>query len=201
MIGTLGELASLPGMPSEPTLRKMIDGDPEFAGIIKRAKGKGDAFEIDLVAAARYVQSLDDKRREAERDRQTALGQLGLDMGLGGVVSSAPGVSIADRKALLEEEVIAIKLARQRGELVVKATIEAAIGQLLVWHQQHQSGFSARLAKRVDLDRAAQIEVDAMIAADLADFARRIRKIGEIEATDDGDGSNLAPAALEDTAL
>lgn len=200
MIGTLADLASMPGMPSEPTLRKLIEADPDFEGIIKRAAGKGDAYEIDLALAARYVVALDEKKREAEQARLDEIAQLGFDLGLANA-GAAPGLTIADRKALLEEEVIAVKLARMRGELVPKGSVEAALGQVLVWHQQQASSFSARLAKRADLARALQIEIDSMMAADLAEFARRLRKLAEIEAGEDGDIVGASSAAMEDSAV
>jgi hypothetical protein len=201
VIGTLAELAALPGMPSEPTLRRMIDGDPEFAGIIKRANGKGDAFEIDLPAAARYVQTLDERKREAERARLEQMAQLGLELGLGSAAQAQPGLTVAERKALLEEELVANKLARLRGELVAKSSVEDAIGQLLVWHRQQSESFSARLGKRVDLPRSLQIEIDTMMNSDLAELARRMRTLAEVEPEPDGDAGDLAGAAVEHSAV
>ncbi|UAK24358.1 hypothetical protein [Sphingomonas nostoxanthinifaciens] len=199
MLGKLADLAAIAGMPSEPTLRKLIASDPDFAGIVKRGKN-GDAYEIEIETAVRYVLSIEERKRDAERARLAGLAQLGLDLGLS-AGPTEPGLTLADRKALLEEEVLAIKLARQRGELVPKGSVEAAIGQVLVWHQQQQLSFSARLAKRADVSRQLQIEIDAMVAADLAEFARRIGALGDIEATEDGDGSTIARAAVVDPAI
>jgi len=199
MIGTLAELAALPGMPSEPTLRRLVDGDPAFEGIIKRGTGKGDAYEIDLPVAAKYVAAIREREEAEGRARREQLAQLGLDLGLSNPGAEA-GFSVADRKALLEEEIVAIKLARLRGELVDKATVEAAIADVLVYDNQLRTSFSARLAKRADVSRPLQIEIDKMMAADQAAFARRMRELAEIEADGNGDSVPVATAAVEDSA-
>jgi hypothetical protein len=44
-----------------------------------------------------------------------------------------------------------------------------------------------------------QIEIETMMSADRAEFARRLREIGEIGATSDGDSSDAPAATLDDT--
>lgn len=199
MRGTLAELAAIAGMPSEPTLRKMMASDPGFEGILKRGSN-GDAYEIELDVAARYIIGREQMKEDQQRARQSELAQLGLDLGLSSA-NVAPGLTIADRKALMEEEMVAIKLAEKRRELVEKASVEGAIAQLLVWHQQQQDTFTARLAKRLDLTRQQQVDISNFVRSDLAEFARRLRELGNIEATVNGDGSDASSAALDGTAL
>jgi hypothetical protein len=195
--GTFSELASLDGMPSEPTLRKLIAGDPNFPGIVKIGSS-GDAYEIELDVAARYIQSMDQAKRDAARCRREELDQLGLSLGLSGG-STAPGMTVGDRKALLEEEIVALKLGRMRGELISRASVEAIAGQLLVWFQQQGASFSARLSKRADVSRELQIEIDTLVAADQAALALRMKGLAEITAAIDGDGGtiDLAGSALD----
>jgi hypothetical protein len=197
VIGSLSELASLAGMPSEPTLRKMISTDADFPGIVKFGKN-GDAYEIDLDIAARYVQSLDQARRDAARTRRDELDLFADSIGLS-IAASEPGLTVADRKALLEEEIVALKLGRLRGELTDKASVEAAIGQLLVWFQQVGATFSARLAKRADVSRELQIEIDTLVAADQAALTQRMKELAEKTAGIDGDGDDdiLASPSLD----
>lgn len=195
MRGTLTELASIEGMPSEPTLRKMIAGDPDFAGIIKRGSN-GDAYEIDLPVAAQYVIGLEERKRQAERDRQQQLAQLGFDLGLGKASEPAGGMTIADRKALLEEEIVAVKLSKLRGELISKASVETAVSALLVRLAQQQSTFGTRLSKRADLSRATVIEIDRLIEADQATIARWMREMDAIIGSQHDDADiGLAEAA------
>ena len=54
--GSLGELAMMPGMPSEPTLKKMMAEHPSFP-VLKRGKN-GVAYELDLVAAHQFVTAI-----------------------------------------------------------------------------------------------------------------------------------------------
>lgn len=173
--------------------------DPGFEGILKRGSN-GDAYEIELDVAARYIIGREQFKEEQQRARQSELAQLGLDLGLSSA-NVAPGLTIADRKALMEEEMVAIKLAEKRRELVEKASVEGAIAQLLVWHQQQQDTFTARLAKRLDLTRQQQVDISSFVRSDLAEFARRLRELGNIEATGNGDGSDASSTALDRPAL
>lgn len=195
MIATLSELAALDGMPSEPTLRKMIAADPDFPGIVKRGSN-GDAYEIEVEAAVQHILGIEERKREESRQRSAELRQFAMDLGLSSAADTGPAMTIADRKALLEEEFVATKLARLRGELVDKGSVVGAVSAVLVWHQQQSETFAARLAKRVDVDRALQTEIEKMMEADRAEFARRLRKIGQSGATDDGDGGDASSAAL-----
>lgn len=120
MIGSLGELATMAGMPSEVTLRKMIAEHADFP-IISRGKN-GVSYEIDLAAAAAFVVGIRSKEEEIARSRAEEVRQLGFDL-LGpdaAVREEQIGLTAAERKALLEEELAAIKVAERRGELVRK---------------------------------------------------------------------------------
>lgn len=71
MVVTLGQLAALPNMPSEPTLRKIIDENPDFP-LLSRGRN-GVAYEMDAAAAIRFIKGLETKKEE---DRRTAADQL-----------------------------------------------------------------------------------------------------------------------------
>ncbi|WP_122927945.1 hypothetical protein [Sphingobium sp. LF-16] len=175
----------------------MIATDPDFPGIVKFGKN-GDAYEIDLDVAGRYIQSLDQAKRDAARNRREELDLFAQGLGLS-MPTAEPGLTVADRKALLEEEIVAIKLSKLRGEMIEKAGVEAAIGELLVWFQQAGATFSARLAKRADVPRELQIEIDTLMAADQSALAQRMKELAEKTAGSDGDdGSDiLASTALD----
>lgn len=200
MRGTLAELASIDGMPSEPTLRKMITGDRDFEGIIKHGTN-GDAYEIDLDVAARYIIGLEAKKIEAQRERQQQLAQLGLDLGLGAAAQQRDnGFTIADRQALLEEEVIAMKLAKLRRELIDKASVETAVAEFLVKVKDLGSTFAARLSKRADVSRPALIEIERLMEDDqraIARFMRDLAKLGSGHDDADIDGAHIAGAPVE----
>ncbi|ARR54565.1 hypothetical protein HY78_14560 [Rhizorhabdus wittichii DC-6] len=187
-------------MPSEPTLRKMIANDRDFEGIIKHGTN-GDAYEIELDVAARYIAGLEAKKIEAQRERQQALAQLGLDLGLGAAAQQRePGFTIADRQALLEEEVVAMKLAKLRETLIDKASVETAVSTFLVKVKDLGSTFAARLAKRADLSRTALIEIERLMQDDqraIARFMRELANLGLEHDDADNDGARSAGAPVE----
>lgn len=193
MIGSLGELATMAGMPSEVTLRKMIAEHADFP-IISRGKN-GVSYEIDLAAAAAFVVGIRSKEEEIARSRAEEVRQLGFDL-LGpdaAVREEQIGLTAAERKALLEEELAAIKVAERRGELVRKASMEEALGAALVWFAERGRSFSARLAKRVEVSREVITAIDALIAADQRELANRMGRI-----SDRGDGAAAAGESQTD---
>lgn len=195
MIGSLAELASLPGMPSEPTIRKLIEKHSDFP-ILKRGKN-GDAYEFDLGVAAQFILGLREKENEEARSRAEEVRQFGLDL-LGpdavALDASQVGLSAKERKDLLEEELVAIKLAKERRELVRKVSVEAALAEFLIWLGQRQSNFSARLAKRADVPRDVLLAVDRLMEADRAEIAARMEQM-----KDAGDVSDDRAAGTGDT--
>lgn len=195
MIGNLADLAAT-GLASEPTLRKWIQGQPDRDWIIKRGKN-GDAYEIDLSAAIEAFRSEENDKLEAARRRAEDVRQLGMDLGLSGTTDAAPGLSIAERKQLLEEELVAIKLMERRRELVRFADIEATVGDVLVRFRQRGATFSARLAKIVDLTRDQITAIDRLIEADQDRMADELEKWGD----ELGDGSGDPGTAMEHSAF
>lgn len=178
MIGSLAELVSLPGMPSEPTIRKLIDKHSDFP-IRKRGKN-GDAYEFDLGEATEFILGLRSKEEEEARARAAEVRQFGLDLlGADAVAldASQVGLSAKERKDLIEEELAAIRLAKERRELIRKSSTEAAIAEFLIWLGKRQETFSARLAKRADVPRETLLAVDRLIAADRAEIAARMEKM------------------------
>jgi hypothetical protein len=186
VIGSLQELTSLPGMPSEPTIRKLIDKHSDFP-ILKRGKN-GDAYEFDLGEAAKFVLGLREREEEEARARAAEVRQFGLDLlGADAVALDADqvGLSAKERKELIEEELAAIRLAKERRELVRKASVEAALADFLVWLGQRQASFSARLAKRADVPRDLLLAVDRLMESDRSEIAARMEQM-----KDAGDGSD-----------
>lgn len=184
VIGSLADLAEVQGMPSERTLRKLIRDNPDFP-IVSIGKN-GVAYEIDFEAAVTWIRSHEDKRREAERVQAEQRRQFALDL-LGEDAAAAPaseGLSAAERKALLEEELVAIKVAERRGQLIRKDSVEEAISTALVVDGRRRGSFSARLGKRVDLSRDTIAAIDLMIDQDRRAFAADMRKIIETSDAD-----------------
>lgn len=187
VLGKLHELAELPGMPSEPVLRRLIRDNMDFPVVSTGTNGR--AYEIDIAAAVLWVRNHEEAKRQAERDRGEELRQLSMDL-LGPDAASnvaQAGLSPAERKALLEEELIATKLAERRGELVRKESVEAAFTAVFDLLGQQRRGLAARLAKRSDLSRKQQTLIEELLDRDLDELAAKFEEMGRGGGMPDGD--------------
>lgn len=194
MRGSLSELVAMPGMPSEPTLRKMIAEHSEFP-VVSRGKN-GVAYEFDLVEAANFVRLIRENEELAARARSEEIRQLGLEL-LGeqaAMDQQRVGLSPTERKVLIEEELLAIKLAKERGELVWKASVESAVGGVLSLLNQRMRSFSARLAKRMEITRDQIAVIDEMMDRDLNEMADRFEEFGR-------DARNVAEDIAENSGI
>lgn len=176
--GSLGELASMPGMPSEPTLKKMLAEHPGFP-VLKRGKN-GVAYEFDLVAAHQFVTAIRAAEEEAARSRAAEVHQLGLEL-MGGVSlagSSDAGLTASDRKTMMEAEILANRLGKDRGELVIKVSVEAAVAAVFQLLNGKYLSFGARLSKRIELTREQIAIVEQMAERDLVELASKFEEMG-----------------------
>jgi len=196
MRGNLADLAAT-GLASEPTLRKWIAAQPDQPWIIKRGSN-GDAYEIDIPGAIAAFRGEEERKAAEARERASQLRQMGFDLGLSEPAGDALSFSIAERKALLEEEFVAIRLAEKRRTLIPLANVEAIIGDLLAEDGQRWTTFTARLAKKMDFTRDQLAAIDRQIDADRNAFADRMEQWGKD--LDLGDGST-SPASLDDPTL
>ena len=182
-------------MPSEATLRKLIRDEPGFVERAVVSIGKnGVAYEIDVEAAVTWLQGHEEEKRAAARARSEEVRQFALELlGPGSSAENGEsGLSAAERRALLEEEIVAIKLAEKRGELVRKDSVEAALSTVIVKDAQRRSSFSARLAKRIDLPRDIAAAIDALQDHDRRQFAGELEKLSETAHADAAPGAGPA---------
>lgn len=193
LIVSLGELAKMPGMPSEPTLRKIIEANADFPLV---SKGKnGVAYEVDLFAAVDFYKGLKAREEEADRARADELRQHGFDL-LGedsALDLSQQGLSASERKALLEAEFFAIRLGKERGDYVPKASVEAAFQGVFQLLSVQRRKLTQRLAKRAELSREQVAVMDAMLDRDLHELVDKFEELGG-----KGDAASVIPA---DTAV
>lgn len=196
MLGNLADLAAT-GVASEPTLRKWLRDLPDCDWLKKRGSN-GDAYEIDIPAAIEAWKSKEAEKAELERRRSEDLRQMGLDLGLQAPAEDF-GVSIAERKQLIDEEISAMKLAQMRRELVSVVSVEGAVGDILVRDAQRRGTFGARLAKKIDLSREQLAAIEALVAADQTWFADQMENWGKdiVDGRDDP-ASALEAAAADD---
>ena len=192
LTASLAEFAAIPGVPSEPTLRRLIKDNPDFPAV---PGTNGVAYLIDVAGAIAWLKERDAKRIAAERAHAEQVRQLGLAL-LGEDAAAdvgQAGLSIDERKKLLEEEFYAIKVAEKRGELIRKADIEAAISDVLVADARRRSSFMTRLAKRVNLTRDQLAAAEELMEYDRRQFAAALRGLTE---NDDADAAGGGAAAV-----
>ncbi len=177
MTMTLEEFAALDGVPGRDVLRRMIKDNADFPA---KPGSNGVAYEIDVGLAIEWLRTRDDRRRADEEERAAAARQLALDM-LGADAASNPdrAGSVSERKALLEEEFYAIKVAEKRGDLIRKDSIEAAIANVLVVDARSRTSFMGRLAKRTSLSRDAIAAGEALMLHDMKQFAEALSALSE----------------------
>lgn len=197
MLGSLADLVAT-GIASEPTLRKWLkeQGDCDW---IKKRGSNGDAYEIDIPGAIAAWKGKEADKIEADRLKSELLGQMAMDLGL--APQTGPSVSIADRKALIDEEIAAMKLGQMRRDLVAVASVEAAFGDILARYAQRASTFAARLAKKIDLSREQITAIETQRAADQTWFADQMEKWGKGIVDNDGDPRPAMEAPPTDDGL
>lgn len=192
LIASLAEFAAIPGVPSEVTLRRLIKDSPDFPA---KPGTNGVAYEIDVEAGIAWLKDREARRVQSERDHADKVRQLGLELlgeGAAADVSQA-GLSIDERKKLLEEEFYSIKVKERRGELIRKADVEAAIANVIATDKRLRENFMARLAKRVTLTRDQIAAGQGLIESDLRKFAAALENVTE---TSDADAATGDAAAV-----
>jgi hypothetical protein len=195
MLGNLADLVAT-GLASEPTLRKWLK-DQRDCDWLKKRGSNGDAYEIDIAGAIAAWRAKENEKVEAERQKSEILGQMAMDLGL--APPSGPTLSIADRKALIDEEIAATKLGQLRRELVSVALVEAAFGDILARYAQRAATFTARLAKKIDLTREQLTAIETLRAADQSWFADQMEHWGKDIVDDSGDtGSTMEASSAHD---
>lgn len=191
LTATLGEFAAIQGVPSEPTLRRLIKENPDFPAV---PGTNGVAYLIDVAGAVAWLKERDAKRVAAERAHAEQVRQLGLEL-LGEDAAAdvgQAGLSIDERKKLLEEEFYAIKVAEKRGELIRKADVEAAIADVIVADARNRANFMARLAKRVTLGREQIAAGQELMDHDRRQFAAALERLTEKKDADAASGGAAA---------
>lgn len=190
-MASLGEFCSIPGVPSEPTMRGLIRDNPDFPA---KVGTNGKSYEIDVRAAIAWLQEREAKRVEAQRAHAEQVVQLGLELlGEGAAADvSQVGLSAEERRKLLEEELYAIKVAERRGELIRKADVEAAIIDVLATDARKRGEFMARLAKRVRLSREVIVAGELLMELDRKQFAAALKAITEMGDADAAGGGAAA---------
>jgi hypothetical protein len=176
---SFGEFASIIRV-SEPTLRKRLPDAPE--GVILSRGKNGESYEIDPVAGVAWWKSL---AAEAEAQRQSRAGliqsmQLQL-LGDDTAVSDheVDGLTPVEVAAQINAELAAIKLGRERGELVRAIDVEATATAFMLLVKDKFTTITDRLRKRTDVPEEVAATLEKLVQRDLHDLAEAAAKIGD----------------------
>ena len=191
---SLSEFANILSV-SEPTLRKKLPDAPD--GVILKRGTHGDAYEIDPAAGVKWwlaLKAADDAQARDRRDQIGAmqLSLLGDDAALGD--ADVGGISAADQLQALQAELAAIKLGKERGELVRADDVLARQSEFMIKLRETLTSLPIRLARRVEVPPAVTEMLNTLIAADLnalANFAQAMTR----EAGGSDDIASTPPAA------
>lgn len=180
LIGSLGDLANMAGMPSEPTIKRMIDADPDFPVLQRGTNGR--AWEFDLQAAWQYVRDAQERDEANARAHKEAVAQLGFDLlGQGALVEDVQILTLSpqEQNAAMNAEYLRTKLAEKRRSLVAVREIAAGLSEDLVFISDFGRAFSGRCAKRATFSREQMNVIDQVMDEFLSGIADRFEELGK----------------------
>lgn len=180
LIGSLGDLANMAGMPSEPTIKRMIDADPDFPVLQRGTNGR--AWEFDLQAAWTYVRECQERDEANARAHKEAVAQLGFDLlGQGALVEDVQILTLSpqEQNAAMNAEYLRTKLAEKRRSLVAVREIAAGLSEDLVFISDFGRAFSGRCAKRATFSREQMNVIDQVMDEFLSGIADRFEELGK----------------------
>lgn len=178
LIGSLGDLAAMAGMPSEPTIKRMIDADPEFPVLSRGTNGR--AWEFDLKVAWQYIRDCQARDEAAARAHREAVAQLGFNLlGQGALVEDVEVLTLSpqEQNAALNAEYLRTKMAEKRRTLVPVREIAAGLSEDLVFISDFGRAFSGRCAKRATFSREQMNVIDQVMDEFLAGIADRFEEL------------------------
>lgn len=175
--GYLVNLSEFAGLvdKSLPTVRKIIADNPDFP--VERRGARGTDYVIDARAGHHWLQSHDAEVQAAQRQRIEDLRQLKLEIwGSDGVDQNDAAVTLTpqEESTQLDNRLKALKLAREHGEILMKADVQRAWAQALARLRDDVQGLSPMLTRELSLNRQQRNKLDADLAAMLHRLADKL---------------------------
>ena len=169
---SLIELQRVVGI-SDKTLRKLMTENADFPVLVRGAPGVEYQFAARDVKA--WLDAHEAKLEAAKRERQEQLSQLSLDLLSGESAGEAfAGLTPSEQKVALENEALAMKLSRERGQLVLARDVEAALERVITTLRQDLLSLPDRMFKMQKVDRDTRAAVLREIEAALDAAASRL---------------------------
>lgn len=167
----LTELADILDV-SEPTLKRLMRANADFP--IKRGGSNGVPYAFDARAVVAWWQAHEAAvaaEREQKADRAQ---QLRLEL-LGGVTTGeAQGLTGKQRLDELNAELTAMRVAKERGELLVKADVEQHLANAFTILRQEIQQVAPSASRAFTLSRDDRLKLEDMLATALRNAAKRL---------------------------
>lgn len=190
---SLSEMANILSV-SEPTLRRrLVDAPP---GVILKRGTHGDAYEIDPTACAAWWQALkaaDDAEAAQRRERISALQfeLLGDDAALAD--ANLGTISATEQRAALEAELAAIKLGKERGELVRADEVLARLSEFMQATAASFTDLPVKLSRRVEVPAEVLAMLNTLTTQALNTLANLAANIGSTYGSNSDADAPAAP--------
>ena len=170
----LRELAEIMGV-SDNTLRELIRADGSFPVLSRGSHGVPYEFSISTVSA--WWQEHQEQIKAEQDRRQEELEQFRLEL-FGGQVAdeTQAGLTAAEIAKEIEAELNALKLAKVRGEYVVKADVERCVAFAFVELRKELMQLGTEIARALGLEATARATVDDMVKVKLERCSDRLSR-------------------------
>ncbi|RDD60478.1 DUF1441 family protein [Ferruginivarius sediminum] len=166
---------------SETTLRKLIDRHADFPLLERGTNGRSYKFYAPDVVA--WLRKYNAEAEQERADRTDQLAQMRLDLVGGGADGAADyRLSGKQRREEYDAELAAIKLRREKGELVEAAEIERIATDAFAALRHELMALPDNLARTAGLSREVRNKVDELVRGALTRCAERLQ---QAEAPDD----------------
>lgn len=169
------------------TLRRYVAERGENGMPIEQLGSNGVGYRFDLDLAVAWWREFQAKRDAAEETRRDELEQWSLDL-----YGDAPPIddagkrmSPAERKTLAEATKLEDYNRRQRGELVVRVDLEAALAAAVIATRADLMQIPAEAARRLALAPAQAAELEQIIRRRVNGLAERLGTVtgGHVDTT------------------
>jgi hypothetical protein len=188
-IVNLGELAVLVGC-SENKIRRLIRDHPAahptpFPVLARGANGV--PYEFSAVAVAAWWKAHDGEVAAAEDERAGQLVQMRLEL-FGGEITGNTGRGLTGRmrKDEIDAELAAMRLSRERGELVKAAEVDRCLAVAFTSFRAEAQDLSSVLGRALVLDRDGRNRVDLAVKDMLTRLGDRLATVESYRSADAG---------------
>ena len=168
----LRELAEIMGV-SDNTLRELVRANDDFPVLSRGSHGV--PYEFSVSAVSDWWQGHQAQIKAEQDRRREELNQFRLKLFGGQLADETRGdLTAAEIGKEIEAELNALKLAKARGEYVVKADVERVVAAAFTELRKELMQLGTEITRSLGLDTAARATVDDMVKMKLERCSDRL---------------------------